>query len=271
MPVNVTHAAAAVAKALLDRQEHGPNQFVRLTLKPDGGLGLSLDVAREGDHVVTYQETKVMVVGQSVREALSNTTIDVSETPEGRSLIKIESEEPSEASPGVIAAPPTSDTYLAASAMVDRMMGRREHTPPPPREFPSVSAAAVGSGTWGRDEGDVPVELEGSKVPSLWHYAAAAVCAVTGLVVAIVLVVTPVIGNLPDIQVVMPGEHEIVLEDGGGYTIFYEYSGQVDPRVYSSLGGLQGLGITVRPKAGFSKVELSRPSGSSEYQPGFPR
>ncbi len=75
MPVNVTHAAAAVAKALLDRQEHGPNQFVRLTLKPDGGLGLSLDVAREGDHVVTYQETKVMVVGQSVREALSNTTI----------------------------------------------------------------------------------------------------------------------------------------------------------------------------------------------------
>ena len=66
----------------------------------------------------------------------------------------------------------------------------------------------------------------------------------------------------------MPGEHEIVLEEGGGYTIFHEYRSEVNGKVYSSLVGIQGMSVIVRPKAGSGQVEISRPSTSTEYQIG---
>ena len=94
MPVSVTYSAAAAVKELLDTEQHAHNQAIRLNLGPEGELTLSLDVAREGDQLVAYQGSTVLVIGPPVQQALSNVSIDVKETAEGVTLTKVKADEP---------------------------------------------------------------------------------------------------------------------------------------------------------------------------------
>jgi hypothetical protein len=75
-------------------------------------------------------------------------------------------------------------------------------------------------------------------------------------------------GMMPEIQVVVPGEHEIHLSDSGTYTVFYEYRSEVDGRVYATAQSLSGLLVALRSKDDFTEVALSSPSGSTTYSVG---
>ncbi len=72
----------------------------------------------------------------------------------------------------------------------------------------------------------------------------------------------------PDIQVVVPGTHEIQLEESGKYTVFYEYRSVVDNKVYSTGESLSGMIVTLQSKKDFREVAMSRPSGSTTYEIG---
>ena len=112
-----------------------------------------------------------------------------------------------------------------------------------------------------------PIETH-QTVPSRWHYLVAAAFGVAGLSAFIIVLVTQVLGNLPDIQIVVPGTHEIHLKEPGTYTVFYEHRSEVDGRTFSTGENLPGMTVSIRPKAGFSRIEVSTPFGSSEYSFG---
>ncbi|MGQ9572276.1 MAG: hypothetical protein ACUVV3_03695 [Dehalococcoidia bacterium] len=85
--VTVTDQAAQMLRATLEQARSEPGQALRLMLRPEGGFGLGLDQAREGDEVITANGEKVLVVAPAIAEALGEATIATHETEEGHRLI----------------------------------------------------------------------------------------------------------------------------------------------------------------------------------------
>jgi len=92
---------------------------------------------------------------------------------------------------------------------------------------------------------------------------------VVGFVAGLVFLITQLLGQCsgitPDIQLVVPGTHEIYLEEPGKYTIFYEYQSVVDSKVYST-GQVSGLWVSLVSKDDHRDVPLSKPSTSTSYE-----
>src|SRR6185312_10238567 len=65
------------------------------------------------------------------------------------------------------------------------------------------------------------------------------------------------------IQVVVPGQATLTLNESGTYTIFHEYRSVVDGKIYAA-GGLSGLRVTVTSPGG-TDVPLTRPGATSRY------
>lgn len=103
---------------------------------------------------------------------------------------------------------------------------------------------------------------------SRWHYLAGAIVIVAGAVSFGIFLFIRLMGMMPEIQVVVPGEHEIHFSDSGTYTVFYEYRSEVDGRVYATTQSLSGLLVALRSKDDFREVTLSSPSASTEYSFG---
>jgi len=116
-----------------------------------------------------------------------------------------------------------------------------------------------------------------TNAPSRWHenHVIGIPVLIVGLVVSIVgfaiftvFLITRISDLTPDIQVVVPGTHEIQLEESGKYTVFYEYRSVVDNKVYSTGESLSGMIVTLQSKEDSQEVAMSRPSGSSTYETG---
>lgn len=86
MALAVTEKAAEALKETLGSVDHEPDQVLRLvpSATDQAELGLALDQTREGDQVVEYEGSAVLVLESSVSESLSASTLDVKEGPEGR-------------------------------------------------------------------------------------------------------------------------------------------------------------------------------------------
>jgi hypothetical protein len=106
------------------------------------------------------------------------------------------------------------------------------------------------------------------KAPSRWHYVIGIAVLVVGFAVFGVFLFTRITSLAPDIQVVVPGTHEIYLGDSGKYTVFYEYRSVVDDRIYSTGESLSGLGVTLKSKRDSREVAMSTPSGTTTYEIG---
>ena len=106
------------------------------------------------------------------------------------------------------------------------------------------------------------------EAPSRWHYGIGVAVWIVGFVIFAVFLATLITGILPQIQVVVPGTHEIHLEEPGKYTVFYEYRSVIDSKVYSTGESLSGMWATLKSKEDSREVVLSRPSGSSTYETG---
>ncbi len=104
--------------------------------------------------------------------------------------------------------------------------------------------------------------------PSRWHYVIGIAVLVVGFAVFGVFLFTRITSLAPDIQVVVPGTHEIYLEDSGKYTVFYEYRSVVDNRIYSTGESLSGLSVTLKSKRDSREVAMSTPSGTTTYEIG---
>ena len=107
-----------------------------------------------------------------------------------------------------------------------------------------------------------------NKAPSRWHYVIGSAVLIVGFAVFGVFLFTRITSLAPDIQVVVPGTHEIYPEDSGKYTVFYEYRSVVDDRIYSTGESLSGLGVTLESKRDSREVAMSTPSGTTTYEIG---
>ena len=90
---------------------------------------------------------------------------------------------------------------------------------------------------------------------------------VVGGIAAGVFLAVRMPGTLPQIQVVVPGEHELTLDEVGTYTIFWESRSVVGGTSYSSQG-FSGLTAVVTSVDSGRELELHSPSASMTYNTG---
>lgn len=106
--------------------------------------------------------------------------------------------------------------------------------------------------------------------PGRWWYLVAVLVALAGLAVAGLLVLKTILGAGKDLQrVVMPGEVEVLLDEPGTYTIYYEYRSVVDGRMFATAGSdVSALQVSVEEVATGEGVSLTPPGGNVEYEFG---
>jgi len=68
-------------------------------------------------------------------------------------------------------------------------------------------------------------------------------------------------------QVVMPGTHEIKLDEAGTYTVFHEHKSVVDNKVYAGPASISGLQCAIKSKGG-DEIPVTGSSMSSNYTVG---
>lgn len=101
------------------------------------------------------------------------------------------------------------------------------------------------------------------KRPSRWQYFTGIAVVLITSALAIALLFVGLFSMIPDERFVVPGTHEVELNNAGQYTIFWEYQSYIDGVVYAS-SSFDGLLIHLY-KDDSSEVKLSNPTGNSEY------
>jgi len=90
--LTVTERAKEELKEILLAGSRGPEDRLRLALAGPGHVGVVLDREREGDQVVEYKGSKVLVVEARLAEALDPATLDFRDDEEGPHLFIYQSE-----------------------------------------------------------------------------------------------------------------------------------------------------------------------------------
>jgi Fe-S cluster assembly iron-binding protein IscA len=78
--VAVTERAATKLQDLLAAQEAEPDEAIRLTPSPNGGIGMSIDTAHDGDEVVEGSEAAVLIVDSTIAPRLTDMVVDYEST-----------------------------------------------------------------------------------------------------------------------------------------------------------------------------------------------
>jgi hypothetical protein len=109
-----------------------------------------------------------------------------------------------------------------------------------------------------------------SGAPARWWYLVAVLVALAGVAVAGFLVVRTISGAGEDLQrLVVPGEVEVLLDEPGTYTIYYEHRSVVDGRMFATAGtDVSALLVVVEEADTGEDVQLTAPRGNVEYEFG---
>jgi len=83
----VTDEAKSKLKETLQANTDDPEFCLRLAMKSASEFGLVLDKEAEGDEIIEHEESKVLLIGKEMTEAVDNLTLDVQDTPEGKQLV----------------------------------------------------------------------------------------------------------------------------------------------------------------------------------------
>jgi Fe-S cluster assembly iron-binding protein IscA len=83
----VTESAKQALKEILSRHIGEPDVGLRMVPGSSGEFGLTVDKEEEGDEVVEYEGSKVLLLGHAMNEVLEGCTIDVREANEERRLV----------------------------------------------------------------------------------------------------------------------------------------------------------------------------------------
>ena len=85
--LTVTDSAKQELKKLLLAHTDDSEGSLRLELKPPGEFGLLLGKEAEGDQVVEYEGTKVLLVASELAPVVEGITFDVQDTADGPKLV----------------------------------------------------------------------------------------------------------------------------------------------------------------------------------------
>jgi Fe-S cluster assembly iron-binding protein IscA len=84
--LTVTEIAKQMLKETLQEHSDDPETSIRLSLQEEGQFGISLDSESEGDQVVEYEGSKVLLVAPALSNVLEGRTMDVHDAEEGPKL-----------------------------------------------------------------------------------------------------------------------------------------------------------------------------------------
>lgn len=79
-------AKHALRETLLDNTDD-PEICLRLVMKSPSEFGLALDREAEGDQVIEYEGSKVLLIGREVADFVDGLTFAFKDTPEGKKLV----------------------------------------------------------------------------------------------------------------------------------------------------------------------------------------
>jgi Fe-S cluster assembly iron-binding protein IscA len=85
--LTVTESAKQLLKETLLAHSDDPEVGLRLSMKPPGQLGITLDSEAEGDQVVKHEGAKVLLVAPELAPAVDKMTLDVQDSPDGPKLV----------------------------------------------------------------------------------------------------------------------------------------------------------------------------------------
>jgi len=85
--LTVTESAKQLLWEMLMANSNNPDAGVRLNIDSTGRLSLVLSKQGYGDHIVEYEEEKVLLVAPEVASIVSNVTLDTKDTPNGPKLV----------------------------------------------------------------------------------------------------------------------------------------------------------------------------------------
>lgn len=85
--ITVTDSAKKLLKKVLLTHTDDPSIVLRLSLKAPEQFGFVLDNEAEGDQVVEYKGSKVLLVDPDLAPVVDEATLDVQDTPEGPKLV----------------------------------------------------------------------------------------------------------------------------------------------------------------------------------------
>lgn len=83
--LNVTEKAAEVLDRSLEASRKNESDILRLVRSGDG-VGFAISEAQDTDHVIRYEDRKVLAIEPEISSALDKATIDAVDTPEGLRL-----------------------------------------------------------------------------------------------------------------------------------------------------------------------------------------
>lgn len=111
-------------------------------------------------------------------------------------------------------------------------------------------------------------KANGGQVPSRWWYLLAIALALAGAVGMIAFMLPRLLGMADAlIQVVVPGDLELSLEEPGTYTIFHEHHSVIGDRLYVSKN-ISGLRVLVTALSTGKEVPISSTAASQTYSIG---
>jgi Fe-S cluster assembly iron-binding protein IscA len=84
--IEITDDARKELKKILAENAQDPKAVLRLTANEQGQLGLVMDSVMEGDTVIEYEGSNVLVIEDHFASHLEGISMEVEETPEGPAL-----------------------------------------------------------------------------------------------------------------------------------------------------------------------------------------
>ena len=103
--------------------------------------------------------------------------------------------------------------------------------------------------------------------PGKWRYWLAAALMLVGVLAAAVFVMSLSTATEDMLQVVVPGEASLQVEEAGDFVIFYESKSIVDGRAFST-GPLPGMTLRIVSDATGEPVDITEPSTTVSYDVG---
>lgn len=83
----VTDEAKHELRETLLTNTDDPEICLRLAMKSPSEFGLALDKEVEGDQVIEYEGSKVLVIDKKAADLTNSVTLDLQDTPEGQKLV----------------------------------------------------------------------------------------------------------------------------------------------------------------------------------------
>jgi len=85
--LRVTERAAQQLKKMLEEKAENKDDCLRLITQDGENFMIGVGKSKEGDHIVNYDNKRVLIVDGLLAAHLNNVTVGVKDTPEGPEIV----------------------------------------------------------------------------------------------------------------------------------------------------------------------------------------